>query len=167
MIDSKKSCMNNGRFEIDFTEVSKETSYCWKQENSSNIYRLFFNICHHKIYRTMIHLMKKMSAQIVIRVMVEVGVWNFGIHLFQMKIQNDYKIIKVQQRNLRCLWIRKLMKLRVCWYYAGRLSLILKIVNRILSAEAPIFGNLVLQKRRAWFYLEKYKGSILHNGCLL
>mgnify|MGYP000038580730 FL=1 len=93
---------------------------------------------------TMIHLMKKMSAQIVIRVMVEVGVWNFGIHLFQMKIQNDYKIIKVQQRNLRCLWIRKLMKLRVCWYYAGRLSLILKIVNRILSAEAPIFGNLVL-----------------------
>lgn len=23
-------CMNNGRFEIDFTEVSKETSYCWK-----------------------------------------------------------------------------------------------------------------------------------------
>ena len=30
MIDSKKSCMNNGRFEIDFTEVSKETSYCWK-----------------------------------------------------------------------------------------------------------------------------------------
>lgn len=24
MIDSKKSCMNNGRFEIDFTEVSKE-----------------------------------------------------------------------------------------------------------------------------------------------
>lgn len=28
--------------------------------------------------------------------------------------------------------------------YAGRLSLILKIVNRILSAEAPIFGNLVL-----------------------
>ena len=92
----------------------------------------------------MIHLMKKMSAQIVIRVMVEVGVCNFGINLFQIKIQNDYKIIKVQQRNLRCLWIRKLMKLRVCWYYAGRLSLILKIVNRILSAEAPIFGNLVL-----------------------
>ena len=97
----------------------------------------------------MIHLMKKMSAQIVIRVMVEVGVWNFGIHLFQMKIQNDYKIIKVQQRNLRCLWIRKLMKLRVCWYYAGRLSLILKIVNRILSAvyipfrrfRAPKSGN--------------------------
>ncbi len=42
MIDSKKSCMNNGRFEIDFTEVSKETSYCWKEKNSSNIYRLFF-----------------------------------------------------------------------------------------------------------------------------
>lgn len=100
--------------------------------------------CRRKMCETMIHLMKKMSAQIVIRVMVEVGVWNFGIHLFQMKIQNDYKIVKVQQRNLRCLWIRKLMKLRVCWYYAGRLSLILKIVNRILSAEAPIFGNLVL-----------------------
>ena len=30
IIDSKESCMNNGRFEIDFTEVSKETSYCWK-----------------------------------------------------------------------------------------------------------------------------------------
>ena len=110
----------------------------------------------------MIHLMKKMSAQIVIRVMVEVGVWNFGIHLFQMKIQNDYKIIKVQQRNLRCLWIRKLMKLRVCWYYAGRLSLILKIVNRILSAEAPIFGNLVLENRRAWFSLEK-DITVLHR----
>ena len=53
----------------------------------------YTNFCRRKMCETMIHLMKKMSAQIVIRVMVEVGVWNFGIHLFQMKIQNDYKII--------------------------------------------------------------------------
>lgn len=51
--------------------------------------------------------LKKTSVRIAIRVMEEVEVWNFGIHLFQIKLQNDYKI-KALKRNLRCLWIRKL-----------------------------------------------------------
>ncbi len=56
----------------------------------------------------------------------------------------------------------KLMKLGVCWHYAGRLSLILETGNRILSAEAFISTNLAVWREDMGF-LRRKNITVLHR----